>query len=144
MADQSGGESHISRHSSLSFIASGWSSGLYPISSQCCCSCSFEAEIIKVGQSSHKMYSNNILNFQESTTILNAYTKQSGNLLNAPRISSCHAASTDIPNSLLPLLPIVHRFWQVVRDASHILTELLYVGSSWSPCFCSANVKGSR
>ena len=28
-----------------------------------CCSCSFEAEIIKIGQSSHKMYSNNILNF---------------------------------------------------------------------------------
>ena len=27
--------------------------------SNCCCSCSFEAEIIKIGQSSHKMYSNN-------------------------------------------------------------------------------------
>ena len=36
----------------------------------CCCSCSFEAEIIKIGQSSHKMYSNNIVNFQESVTIL--------------------------------------------------------------------------
>ena len=32
------------------------------------------------------MYSNNILNFQESTTILNACTKKSGNLLKAPRI----------------------------------------------------------
>ena len=32
--------------------------------SNCCCSCSFEPEIIKIGQSSHKMYSNNILNFQ--------------------------------------------------------------------------------
>ena len=53
--------------------------------SNCCCSCSFEAEIIKFGQSSHKMYSNNIVNFQESTTILNACTKTSGNLLNAPR-----------------------------------------------------------
>ena len=31
------------------------------------------------------MYSNNILNFQESMTILNACTKKSGNLLNAPR-----------------------------------------------------------
>ena len=31
--------------------------------SNCCCSCSFEPEIIKIGQSSHKMYSNNILNF---------------------------------------------------------------------------------
>ena len=32
------------------------------------------------------MYSNNIVNFQESTTILNACTKKSGNLLKAPRI----------------------------------------------------------
>ena len=32
------------------------------------------------------MYSNNKLNFQESTTILNACTKKSGNLLKAPRI----------------------------------------------------------
>ena len=32
------------------------------------------------------MYSNNILNFQEPTTILNAYTKKSGNILNVPRV----------------------------------------------------------
>ena len=44
--------------------------------SNCCCSCSFEAEIIKIGQSSHKMYSNNRLNFHESTTMLNAHTKK--------------------------------------------------------------------
>ena len=50
------------------------------------CSCSFEAEIIKISQSSHKMYSNNIMNFQESTTILNAHAKKSGNLSYAPRI----------------------------------------------------------
>ena len=31
------------------------------------------------------MYSNNILSFPESTTILNACTKKSGNLLKAPR-----------------------------------------------------------
>ena len=43
--------------------------------SNCCCSCSFEPEIIKIVQSSHKMYSNNIRNVQESTTILNACTK---------------------------------------------------------------------
>ena len=43
--------------------------------SNCCCSCWFEPEIIKVGQSSHKMYSTNILTFQESTTILYACTK---------------------------------------------------------------------
>ena len=32
------------------------------------------------------MYSNNIVNFQESTTILNACTKKSGNLLKATSI----------------------------------------------------------
>ena len=54
--------------------------------SNSCCSCSFEREIIKIGQSSHKMYSNNIVNFQDSTTILNTHTKKSGNLSYAPRI----------------------------------------------------------
>ena len=44
--------------------------------SNCYCSCSFEAEIIKFVQSSHMMYSNNILNFQETKTILNACTKK--------------------------------------------------------------------
>ena len=44
--------------------------------SNSCCSCSFEPEIIKIGQSSHKMYSNSILNFQESMTIFNACTKK--------------------------------------------------------------------
>ena len=29
--------------------------------------------------------------------------------------SSCRAASTDIPDPLSPLLPIIHRFWQVFR-----------------------------
>ena len=63
-----------------------WQSGFSRGYSNCCCSCSFEREIIKIGQSSHKMYSNNIVNFQESTTILNACTKKSGNLLKAPHI----------------------------------------------------------
>ena len=63
-----------------------WQSGFSRVYSNCCWSRSFEAEIIKIGQSSHKIYSNNILNFQESTTILNAYTKKSGTLLKAPRI----------------------------------------------------------
>ena len=44
--------------------------------SNCYCSCSFEPEIIKIGQSFHKMYSYNIVNFQESTTILNVCTKK--------------------------------------------------------------------
>ena len=53
-----------------------WQSGFSRVYSNCCCSCSIEPEIIKIGQSSHKMYSNNIVNFQESTTILNACTKK--------------------------------------------------------------------
>ena len=63
-----------------------WQSGFSRVYSNCYCSCSFEAEIIKIGLSSHKVYSNNILNFQQSTTILNVCTKRSGILLNAPRI----------------------------------------------------------
>ena len=59
--------------------------------SNSCCICSFEPEIIKISQSSHKMYSNNIVNFQESTTILNACTKKSVNLLKAPRFSRSYA-----------------------------------------------------
>ena len=64
-----------------------WQSGFSRVYSNSCCSCSFEDEIIKISQSSHKMYSNNMLNFQESTTILNVCTKKSGTLLNVPRNS---------------------------------------------------------
>ena len=63
-----------------------WQSGFSRVYSNSGCSCSFEAEIIKIGQSSHKAYSNNKVNFPESTTILNACRKKSGNLLNAPRM----------------------------------------------------------
>ena len=68
------------------YIHQLWQSSFSRVYSNFCCSCSFEPEIIRIGQSSHKMYSNIILNFQESSTILNAFTKKSGNLLNAPRI----------------------------------------------------------
>ena len=65
------------------------------------CSSSFEPEIIKKNcQSSHKMYSNNILNFQESTTILNTHTKKSGNLLNAPRMLSLTPSSFKVSSAL--------------------------------------------
>ena len=65
-----------------------WQSGFSMVYSNSCCSCSFEIEIIKIDQPSHNMYSNNILNFQEFTTILNACTKKkkkAGDLLKAPR-----------------------------------------------------------
>ena len=61
-----------------------WQSGFSRVYSSCCCSYSFEPEIKKkIIHSSHKLYSNNLLNIQEPTTILNACTKKSGNLLNA-------------------------------------------------------------
>ena len=74
----------------IAYLSSKVSSGpdciFESVYSNSCCSCSFKPEGIKIGQSSHKMYSNNILNFQESTIILNACTKKSGNLLNAPHM----------------------------------------------------------
>ena len=42
-----------------------WQSGFSRVYSNCCCCCSFEPEIIKIDK--NKMYSNNIVNFQEST-----------------------------------------------------------------------------
>ena len=53
-----------------------WQSGFSRVYSNSCCSCWFEPGIIKIGQQYHKMYSNNILNFQESSTMLNALTKK--------------------------------------------------------------------
>ena len=72
-------------HAQIAFfkIYQLWQSGFSRVYSNCCCSCWFEPEIIKVVQSTHKMYSNNIVN---SKPILNACTKKSGNLLKAPRI----------------------------------------------------------
>ena len=37
-----------------------WQSGYSSVYSNSCCSCSFEPEIIKIGQLSHKLYSNNL------------------------------------------------------------------------------------
>ena len=36
-----------------------WQLGFSRVYPNCCCSCSFEPETIKIGQSSHKMYNNN-------------------------------------------------------------------------------------
>ena len=38
-----------------------WQSGFSRVYSNFCCSCSFERKIIKIGQSSYKMYRNNVL-----------------------------------------------------------------------------------
>ena len=58
-----------------------WQSGFSRVYSNSYCNCSIEPEIIKNGQSSHKMYCNKILNFQESTPILNACTKTTWKLI---------------------------------------------------------------
>ena len=63
-----------------------WQSGFSKAYSNFCCSCSFEPEIIKIGQSSLNIYSNNILNFQESTTILNACTKKNLETYRMPHV----------------------------------------------------------
>ena len=52
-----------------------WQSGFSRVYSNCCCNCWFEPEIIRISLSSHIMYNNNIMNSQESTNILNAFTK---------------------------------------------------------------------
>ena len=66
----------FSRPDCISEIHQLWQSGFSSMYSNSCCTCSYEAEIIKIGPPSHKMYSNNIVNFQESTTILNAHIKK--------------------------------------------------------------------
>ena len=47
----------------ISEIHQQWQSGFTRVHSNFCCSYLFEPEIIKNGQSSHTIYSNNILNF---------------------------------------------------------------------------------
>ena len=72
-----------------------WQSGMSRVYSNSCCSCSLEPEIIKIGQSSHKMYSNNILNFQESTTILNTCTKKVWKLIDGTTYIRIHTLTKE-------------------------------------------------
>ena len=71
--------------------------------------------------------------------LLNSCDSKTNLTLNPLQTPSCRAASTDILDPFLLLLPISHRLRQVFRTTSCILTELLYVCSSWLSCFCSAN-----
>ena len=61
-----------------------WQSDFSRVYSNCYCSCLFEPETIKISKLSYKMYSNNILNFEESTRILNACTKKGWKLIEGP------------------------------------------------------------
>ena len=88
-----------------------WQSGYSRVYSNSCCSCWFEPEIITIGQSSHKMYSNNILNFEESTKILNACTKKSVILLKAPR-------------SMFSLLQKIRNLWKELRSSKNPINSI--------------------
>ena len=79
-----------------------WQSVFSRVNSNCCCSSSFEPKIIKGCQSSRKMYSNNIVNFQVSTTILNAWQKKE--TLNAPRTTAPADGVFDIKYFFLMLI----------------------------------------
>ena len=68
---------------------------LVGVYSNCCCSCWFEPEIIKISQSSYKMYSNNIVNFQESMIILNACTKKVWKLIECITYNRAVSKSAD-------------------------------------------------
>ena len=58
-----------------------WQSGFSRVYSNSFCSYLYEPEIVQIGRLSHKMFRNDIVNFQESTTILNACTKKVWNLI---------------------------------------------------------------
>ena len=112
-----------------------WQSGFSRVYSNCCCSCSFEAEIIKIGQSSHKMYSNNIENFQESTTILNAHTKKSGNLLKAPHTHThiyiyIYISGMTLPTNVLDMTLNCIWWWGpspcVLRNGEYSFIAIIY------------------
>ena len=53
-------------------------------------------------------------------------------------LSSCHATSMNLLGLFSLPISIIHRSWEVFQATSYILTELLYVGSSWSSCICSS------
>ena len=84
-----------------------WQSGFSRVYSNSSCSCSFEPEIIKIGQLSRKMYSNNILNFQE------------------PTINRTYSAKSVIPANLLSFYGRGQCFYYSFK-AKHFLSLLLF------------------
>ena len=85
-----------------------------------------EPEIIKIRQSSHYMYSNNILNFQESTIILNGHTKNVWKLIACTSYKSDTQNNSDV-ESWAKLNTIARMLIWLVRVDSHWVT----VGYSW-------------
>ena len=64
-------------------------------------------------------------------------------MLSLSSSSWCRAASTDLPDLLLPPVSIVLRSREIVKSTFWIGTELLYIGSSRSSCLCSSMWKGA-
>ena len=58
--------------------------------------------------------------------------------------SSYRDISTDLSDPLPPPFSIVHHFRLVFKATSCIITELLYVGSSWSSCLCLSLWRGQQ
>ena len=58
--------------------------------------------------------------------------------------SLCRAASKDIPDPLSPSVSIIHRSREVFKAIFCISTELLYIGSSWSPYLYSSMWRGPQ
>ena len=56
--------------------------------------------------------------------------------------SSWRATSMDFPDPFPSFVSIIHRSWQVFHTTSCISTELLLIGSSWSPNPCSSVWRG--
>ena len=119
-----------------------WQSDFSGVYSNSCCSCSFEAEIIKIGQSSYKMYSNNILNFQESTTILNTCTKKVWKLIEyttylhfnhfiALKDSICHGNSKYQMYSVISIVSWLilwkYQFCLCIRKMNELQRPLVFV-----------------
>ena len=124
----------LSHHFSLSFIASGRSSGLHPVSLHSC------SMYVCAGRPAFAQPYVGVLEVKKTKTKKRERTEQQiflsqwflrekfavllfNNIRNTldyrygqleifyESSSSCRAPSTDIPDPLLPLLPIVHRLW---------------------------------
>ena len=89
-----------------------WQSGFSGVYSNSCCRCSFEPEIIRISQSSYKMYGNNIVNFQESTTILNAHAKKVWKLIEC----TTYFDSSNISN-----LTLLSSLWTLLKETVIII-----------------------
>ena len=98
-------------------------SAISRVYSNCCCSCWFEPEIIKMVHSSHDIYSNYILNFQESTAILNAHTKKVWKL----NICTSYIPQPIFANSLdYEIMPLKWLLWSGHVSFSCSLSLLLH------------------